>query len=99
MLSITKELKTIYLYLYQLEDCIVPMTGCWISACMLHYAAWLLCHTTSHVTRGTLHGTHYMVHITRYMVHIARDMVHVKYHMMHVILYTLYLRREIHCRQ
>ena len=77
-----------YLHLYQLRDCIVPMTGCWssIRACMLHYAAWLLCHTTSHVTRGTLHGTHYTLHGTRYMSRDARYTIHT-------------IRRAMHRRQ
>ena len=84
-----------YLHLYQLRDCIVPMTGCWssIRACMLHYAAWLLCHTTSHVTRGTLHGTHYTLHGTHYTLHGTRYMSRNARYTIHTI------RRAMHRRQ
>ena len=71
------------------------MTGCWssIRACMLHYAAWLLCHTTSHVTRGTLHGTHYTLHGTRYTLHGTRYMSRDARYTIHTI------RRAMHRRQ
>ena len=84
-----------YLHLYQLKDCIVPMTGCWssIRACMLHYAAWLLCHTTSHVTRGTLHGTHYTLHGAHYTLHGTRYMSRDARYTIHTI------RRAMHRRQ
>ena len=68
---------------------------------MLHYAAWLLCHTTSHVTRGTLHGTrytlhgtHYTLHSTRYTLHGTRYMSRDARYTLHVTLYTLYVA---HC--
>ena len=71
------------------------MTGCWssIRACMLHYAAWLLCHTTSHVTRGTLHGTHYTLHGTHYTLHGTRYMSRDARYTIHTI------RRAMHRRQ